>query len=361
MFASFTTQARCLYYLTVNLNLLKLVRMLPFFSTFISGLGELVGRWLQEDLLNVKIDALSDGLVIFETGTSSHDVGKIRYLNNCFVLISKYGSTQLITDVSAAVGFLLRDKGIGGKLRQLGAIKGGSFKVIFSSENRTVSVDRDLLARLERLIIGETGLRPVRFGAGREFWLITRHDGIVLFGLRITPLKKKTEEGELRLELANILCHLSGPGKSDVFLDPFCGSGSIFLERISSFPYKMAFAFDNNVEKIKILEKKVSWTKEKIKIRVGNALGLFDIEAGLVDKIITDPPWGHFQAVEDVDEFYRRMAKEFSRVLKPGGIAVILVAREIEFDRFISEFKLLEKYQILVSGKKASIFKFLRA
>ena len=55
------------------------------------------------------------------------------------------------------------------------------------------------------------------------------------------------------------------------------------------------------------------------------------------------------------------MAKEFSRVLKSGGIAVILVAREIELDRFISEFKLLEKYQILVSGKKASIFKFLRA
>ena len=142
--------------------------MLPFFSTFISGLGELVGRWLQEDLLNVKIDALSDGLVIFETGTSSHDVGKIRYLNNCFVLISKYGSTQLITDVSAAVGFLLRDKGIGGKLRQLGAIKGGSFKVIFSSENRTVPVDRSLLSRLERLINGVTRLRPVGFGASLD-------------------------------------------------------------------------------------------------------------------------------------------------------------------------------------------------
>src|SRR3989344_28189 len=87
---SFATQARCLYYLTVNLNLLKLVRMLPFFSTFISGLGELVGRWLQEDLLNVKIDALSDGLVIFETGTSSHDVGdrKSTRLNSSHMSIS---------------------------------------------------------------------------------------------------------------------------------------------------------------------------------------------------------------------------------------------------------------------------------
>ncbi len=334
--------------------------MLPFFSTFISGLDTLIDQWLREDINDIKIDTLQDGLVVFRTLIASHQIGKIRYLNNSFILISRYELGRVTPSAVEAMNLLFQDRGLGSKLAELGGVKGDSFKIVVTAENRMIAIGREGIEQLAGLIGGGTGLSHDGISGNREFWLVIRGDGIVLFGLRITALKNKTVAGELRLELTNSLCRLSDPVKSDVFMDPFCGSGAIFLERISSFGYKFAHAVDTDVSKIKLLEGKVSWTKEKVKIRVGNALELTDVETGSVGKMVADPPWGNHQKVEDLDEFYRRMLKEFSRVLKPGGIAVILVAREIELDKFVSEFKLLEKYQILVSGRKANILKFLR-
>ena len=335
--------------------------MLPFFSTFISGLDKVVDCWLRGELVDVEVDSLFDGLVVFRTQTSSHQVGKIRFLNNCFILISREKLAG--ADGEKAVQMLLADKNLAEKLGRLGAVKGGSFKLVVSFENRTVSVDHNSSAKLERFISGRTGLKWLGAEGEREFWVMVRNGGSIFFGLRITALKKKTTEGELKLELANVLCRLSGPLKTDVFLDPFCGSGVIFLERISSFPYKFAYAIDSDVNKINLLEKKVSWTREKVKIRVGDALSLPEIENESVDKIVTDPPWGFYEKLGDVSAFYKRMIDEFGRVLKPEGVMVVLVAREIEFERIVlttSKFTLSEKYGILVSGKKASIFKFLR-
>lgn len=361
VFASFTTQAY-VYYLTARLNLLRLARMLPFFSTFISGLGKVTDRWLKEDLADVEVDFLLDGLVVFRTKTPSHQVGKIRFFNNSFILISR--DKPIGVDGDKAVQVLLADKDLGEKLSSLGAVKGGSFKLVVSFENRTVSVDHDSSAKLERFISNRTGLKWLGVEGEREFWVMVRSDGSIFFGLRITSLKKKVTEGELKLGLANVLCRLSDPLKSDIFLDPYCGSGAIFLERISSFPYKFACAIDSDVSKINLLTKKVSWTREKVKIRAGNALNLSEIEDESVDKIVTDPPWGHHEKLGDVGTFYKRMIDEFGRVLGPGGVMVVLVAREIGFEGIAlttSKFTLAEKYEILVSGKKASIFKFLRA
>lgn len=335
--------------------------MLPYFSTFISGLPKVVDRWLREDLEDVEVDALLDGLVVFRTKTPSHRVGKTRFLNNSFILISR--DKLVSADGEKSIQMLLDDKNLGEKLARLGAVKGGSFKLVVSFENRTVPVDHSLSVKLERFISGRTGLKWLGAGGEREFWVMVRSDGLIFFGLRITSLKKKVTEGELKLELANVLCRLSDPDKTDVFLDPFCGSGAIFLERISSFPYKFAYAIDTDVNKINLLEKKVSWTREKVKIRAGDALSLLEIEDESIDKIVTDPPWGFYEKLGNIDAFYKQMIEEFGRILKPNGVVVILVARDIVFEEIVeatSKFKLIEKYEILVSGKKASIFKFLR-
>ena len=83
-----------------------------------------------------------------------------------------------------------------------------------------------------------------------------------------------------------------------------------------------------------------------------------------MNKIITDPPWGIYKEDKrDYVEFYSKVLREFERVLIPNGIAVILTARK---DGFIKALKSmpnlnLEKdYHILVSGKKAGVYKLTK-
>lgn len=83
-------------------------------------------------------------------------------------------------------------------------------------------------------------------------------------------------------------------------------------------------------------------------------------ENDFISKIITDPPWGLYKDIKNITAFYALMMKEFVRVLKSGGIIVLLTARKNEFEKVLSKHKnldLLEKYDILVSGKKSAIYK----
>ena len=53
--------------------------------------------------------------------------------------------------------------------------------------------------------------------------------------MRLTKHKayeKILHKGELRPELSHILCSISEPDADDIFLDPFCGSGTILQESL---------------------------------------------------------------------------------------------------------------------------------
>lgn len=54
------------------------------------------------------------------------------------------------------------------------------------------------------------------------------------------------------------------------------------------------------------------------------------------------------------------MLNEFSRTLKPEGLLVILTARKETLEKAMNQnkiFNLQAKYDVLVSGKKAAIYK----
>ena len=53
-----------------------------------------------------------------------------------------------------------------------------------------------------------------------------------------------------------------------------------------------------------------------IEMHNGDAFNMEFIESATIDKIITDPPWGEFNKIESLDDFYIKMFHEFDRVLK---------------------------------------------
>jgi tRNA G10 N-methylase Trm11 len=182
-----------------------------------------------------------------------------------------------------------------------------------------------------------------------------------------TAYEQVLERGELKPELAYTLCFLSEPKEGDIFLDPFCGHGAIPLKRALSFPYNMVFAADKDQEQIQFVRNRVKKLKLKSMfiVKKQDALSMTAFENGFIDKIVTDPPWGLFESLDrDICEFYALMLREFSRVLNVKGILVILTARKEEFENALSSMgtrlKMLNQYNILVSGKKAAIYKIVK-
>lgn len=94
----------------------------------------------------------------------------------------------------------------------------------------------------------------------------------------------------------------------------------------------------------------------------GDALSLDKIPDNSISKIITDPPWGIFQKTTlSLVDFYFKMLKEFLRVLKKNGMAVILIGQpeifEDAMEKCSGDWDVLGKYRILVSGQKAVLYK----
>lgn len=342
--------------------------MFIYASTFISGLQDWIAEYLPAVLPGATIRLLLDGLVVYKTPQPPGSILRLRFFNNSFLVIRQFSdlSQQPIREMATA---LAQDRNL--KQRIAAALApadtGKTFRLIASVENQLTTLDHTLRTTIERTITGVQRLRVNRSKPDIEFWWLTRREGCGFFLRRLTThtaYEKTLEKGELRPELAHILCALSEPTAQDIFLDPFCGSGAIPLERATAFPYNLVFATDHDAEHIRRVKQRTKGvrTRQPLLVKQQNALNLQAFEAGFIHKIATDPPWGFFEQTNmDIETFYAQMLQEFLRIVQPDGVIVVLTARKAEFEQAIAAFtprlQLIQCYHILVSGKKAAIYK----
>lgn len=336
-------------------------------STFIAGFGELVQPALTQALAAVHVETLLDGLVLYRSTSSARAVQQLRFCNNSYLVLHAERCSPAAS-VESIVQRLFERANLALAAPLLAAHRIRTFRVIVAKENTTVAIPPPLLARLEKTIARQLKLTVRRALPDAELWFLVRSEGVCLFGLRLTALgnqrTRKYARGELRQELAHLLCLLSEPKGTDVVLDPFCGSGAIVLERAEQFPVRQILAGDRDPQLVAALRRR---TARNVKITVAewDALHLTSVATGTISKIITDPPWGFFQEQTlDFVQFYGEMLGEFARVLQPAGIAVILSARKFDFEQAVQtvteQFDLVQKYDVLVSGKKAGVYKLMR-
>lgn len=349
--------------------------MTTYASTFIPGMGEVVAAALRCSLRDFELDLLLDGLVVYRSSSTVADVRALRFCNNSFVCLMSFdglGRNPMaqICQTILADGQLLR------RVAPYLPRKNLTYRFVASEENRFVPVPQRTRLALEQLLTAEPRLRPHPSNPDVEFWLLARREGFGFVGMRITRQRaneKTLAQGELRPELCHLLCLLSEPAADDVVLDPFCGSGAIPLERARSFPYRRVLAGDIDAKHVKSLRAKVRqfrWIRRKrqqnIVIGRWDALNLHTFAPESVDKIVTDPPWGFYQSqLTDLDRFLRDTLQEFHRILRRNGLMVLLVGRPQLFENCLRDFKgaltVLQRYDVLVSGKKASVFKVVKS
>jgi tRNA (guanine6-N2)-methyltransferase len=341
--------------------------MIRYYSTFITGFEDIIEAALRRHLKNVVIENVFDGGIVYSSHSLPDQVAGLRFFNNSFILYqsSRIHSDDPIREIMLAI---LRKPNLGNYVAKSFPFQRATFRIVASKENQLVAMDHTLMRDIEACLAKSTRLSINRSRPDYEFWLMSRSEGYGLFCLRITRHRdyaKVLERGELRPELAHILCLISEPSSSDVFLDPFCGSGAIPIERARSFPYKSIIAGDIDGEVVEKLKRRIRRDRVSIDASVIDARSLSFLEPETVDRIVTDPPWGLFKAEgSEVMLLYRDTLNAFCRVVKMGGIIVIIVSNKQLFDEVAVEhndcLSIIRRFDTLVSGKKARVYKLMR-
>jgi len=357
-----------------------------FYAAFIPGLQNFIADVIKERLSDVKIHKLLDGAVLFETDTS-YDKLNFFCFNNIFACIDK--REDIHTDCEPQVRRRHRGNGkqdvnlLEGYIESIlskdfdsrGIIANNSknihsFRIMVLNENVPAAIDDRLRAQAENYIARLSGLKVSRSLPDTEFWFLYRRDdnskqNFSIFMKRLTlrsSWEKTLHKGELPPPLAWVLCRLAELKHSDVVLDPFCGYGSIPEAAFKYFHITNFFACDNNSEAAKystarfIKRKKGEFNFYRTDFAELPSL----LNEKSIDVIVTDPPWGHFKENNE-DGFLVKMFEVFYKLLKDGGRAVVLYANDEDFAKAIpASFKLLEQIPILLSGKKAVIYSFIK-
>lgn len=327
--------------------------MAEFISTFITGFQDVVAKNLAENLSGCKILGIFDGLVHYSYSGDSRNLGKIVYLSNTFFVLKTVrgkgaGIPALVAAVASEKKYYLINK--------------GTFRVRFMQENQFVRVDKSLARRAEETVLANSRLRIDRVSPDTEIWYSVRREGFAFCGqliFRREFTEKNLSKGELRPEIASLLCCFADINADDVIYDPFCGFGSIPVQIAKGFRFKRLLASDIDSAKVELVSsKKPLAANACAEIFVQDALCMERVDSKSVDAIITDPPWGFYEDIGDMNVFYGRMFASFARILKSGGKAVILSARTQELEKSAASegFVIERSLRTLVNGKKASVY-----
>lgn len=332
--------------------------MALYFSTFISGIQEFIPEVLEKNVQNLKIVMLLDGGVLYTSSSGIESIKNLRFFNNSFAVIRTFKDLDLDSMAKGAFD----ERGVEDSIKNiLHESSGKTFRIITSNENQLVSIDKKLVNKIENKIT-RYGLNVDRSAPDIEFWFLQRSERVGFFMIRLTKhraYEKVLQKGELRPEVSDIMCLLSEPDRKDVMMDPFCGYGAVIIDR-TKMPYEKVIGIDSDRKKVFDLKRKVR--KRGVEIFSSNSLDLSRILAGSIDKIVTDPPWGIYEKINS-KAFYERMLKEFLRVLRPGGILVLLTSQKELTPELAKKigFRIEGNFNILVSGKKAALFKMRKA
>ena len=327
--------------------------MAEFVSTFTTGFKKVVEKNLPEIVSGCKILNIYDGIVHYKFNGNSHDLEKVVYFNNTFFVIKSWCNfsgnfSTMVNDFCSENKYLLISK--------------GSFRTRFVRENQFEKIDKKLVIKVEENVLKRSKLKIDRVSPSTEIWFDIRREGFAFCGQLISKrefTEKNLNKGELRPELAYLMCCFAELKENDVIAEPFCGYGSIPIQLAKKFRFLHLYVSDIDEEKITALkEKKYFKQNDFVSVEVQDAFSLKQIKDNSVDVIISDPPWGFFEDVGDIALFYDKMFCSFKRILKNDGKMIILSARkdELKYAAEKNNYKIIERVDTLINGKKACVY-----
>jgi 23S rRNA G2445 N2-methylase RlmL len=208
--------------------------------------------------------------------------------------------------------------------------------------------------------------RHVEENAAVEIWL-TIHGATAYCGLRLSDrtMRHRTYKQEhiaasLRPTIAAAMARLAEFEPGYVILDPMCGAGTILAETLSTFPGRRqavtVVGGDLDMTALRAAAANVRPSGHALLAR-WNATRL-PLGDASVNRIISNPPFGkQLSRPSELGGLYRRMVREYDRVLQPAGMAVVLVAEFAPLKTAAQDagWRLLNSLRIRVLGQSATL------
>jgi len=226
--------------------------------------------------------------------------------------------------------------------------------------------------KVEREIVGMLGRRftCVREKAGLEIWITAGPRALSLV-VGVSPeshrhrsYKRQHIEGSLRPAAAAGLVRYAKPQEGELCVDPFCGAGTIALERAHyGLAYEGILAGDADATAAAMTAANFGRKHEPRRIVRWDArrLPLADESA---DVVVTNPPFGVKSKVQDLAGLYEASVREIERVLRPGGRAVLVVGDVDPMRRAVEATPRLTPGGIVnvrLQGRAATVLRYYRA
>jgi tRNA (guanine10-N2)-dimethyltransferase len=174
--------------------------------------------------------------------------------------------------------------------------------------------------------------------------------GTLLSSIDRSAYEKRTPQnkpffypGVLMPRVARALINLAGIKPGELFLDPFCGTGGILIE--AGLVGAKVIGVDAQEKLVTGARMNLEAFKLDYSLMEGDACRI-PLKENTVDAVVTDPPYGRSAAIlaESLEKLYSCALEEIQRVLKPGGIAVVISDKSASEYGERAGFKVLEIY-----------------
>jgi tRNA (guanine10-N2)-dimethyltransferase len=129
--------------------------------------------------------------------------------------------------------------------------------------------------------------------------------------------------GVLMPRIARALVNLSRVRPGELFLDPFCGTAGILVE--AGLLGARVIGIDAQKKLVQGAQMNLEAFGTDYALMEGDACRI-PLKAESVNSVVTDPPYGRSAAIlaESLEVLYAGALSEIYRVLKPGGIAIVV-------------------------------------
>jgi 23S rRNA G2445 N2-methylase RlmL len=207
--------------------------------------------------------------------------------------------------------------------------------------------------------------RHVEENAAVEIWL-TIHGATAVCGLRLSDrtMRHRTYKLEhlpasLRPTLAAAMARLAEIKPKQVILDPMCGAGTILAEvlelaRHREMRYGSLWGGDLSLAALRAAAPNVR-RLGRIHLARWDAAAL-PLPDARIDRLLCNPPFGkQLSRPEEIGPLYRCLLREWNRVLRPRGQAVLLVSDTAALKNAASavNWKLVRQLRVRVLGQQA--------
>jgi tRNA (guanine6-N2)-methyltransferase len=343
-----------------------------FYAMTMPGLETLAFSEIRAKQLDAEQVKFARGIALFRSSTSPAALLELRTTEDVFfTLVHLSGlqrggdvlrvlhSSTLHSDLDAAlIAWRQAHYGRQPKTWRVVSQMNGSY------DFRRIDAGQTVTSALRRQM--PRGIHLVNDDADLEFWLWLS-SGLALVGVRLSDAtmrhrhyKREHLPASLRPTVAAAMGWLSRPTPQDLVLDPFCGAGTLLIERalLTGCKEQHLIGGDIREEAVAMTRRNARFASVDVNVRVWDARSL-PLDQASVTRILTNLPFGkQIGSHEQNQSLYAATLREFKRVLSSDGVLVSLTSEDRLWDTLLREqgWRIIKKVVLVILGQPASIF-----